>query len=214
MSKVKVYNLEGEVIKEEELDPKIFNIEAKPKVIQLVVEALMANQRKLLAHTKGRSEVKGGGRKPWRQKGTGRARHGSIRSPLWKGGGITFGPTKERNFYKSINKKVRNKALKMVLSDKVNHQHLILVEDITLKEPKTKKLAELLKKLPLKERSTLIVLDKKDKNLLRASHNLPKIATEPVESLNVIDLLKFEYLLTTLKAIKKISKFYTLKTKV
>lgn len=208
MIKVKVYNLTGEVLKEEELNPQVFGIAVKPELVQQVVEAQLANSRQVLAHTKGRSEVRGGGRKPWRQKGTGRARHGSIRSPLWRGGGVIFGPTKERNYTKAVNKKVKKKALKMVLSDKVNHEAIILMENLSLNEPKTKKVVEMMKKLPLNNKSTLIILDKKDDNIIRSCRNLPLIDTLPVESLNVVDLLKFEYLLTTIKAIKRIETIY------
>ncbi len=208
MPKVKVYNLTGEVLKEEELNPQVFGIAVKPELVQQVIEAQLANRRQVLAHTKGRGEVRGGGRKPWRQKGTGRARHGSIRSPLWKGGGVIFGPTKERNYTKAVNKKVKQKALKMVLSDKVNHEAIILMENLSINEPKTKKMVEMMKKLPLKDKSTLIILDKKDDNIIRSCRNLPLIDTLPVESLNVVDLLKFEYLLTTVKAIKRIETIY------
>ena len=208
MIKVKVYNSAGEALKEMELNPQVFGVAIKPTLVQQVVEAQLANGRQVLAHAKGRSEVRGGGRKPWKQKGTGRARHGSIRSPLWRGGGITFGPTKERNFAKAVNKKAKRKALQMVLSDKVNYQSLILVEDLAVVGAKTKKVAELLNKLPIKSKSALIVLDKKNEQLLRGCRNLPKVDTLPVGSLNVVDLLKFEYLLTTAGAIKKIEAMY------
>jgi len=208
MPKVKVYNLNGEVVREEDLASEIFEVEIKPVVVQQVVEAQMANSRQVLAHTKGRSEVRGGGKKPWKQKGTGRARHGSTRSPLWVGGGVTFGPTKERNFTKSLNKKVKKKALAMVLSDKVKHESLILLEELSISEPKTKLLLEILQKLPVKNKKTLIVLDKLNENIVKGSKNLPKIATEPAQSLNVVDLLKYDYLLMPVKAIKKISTCY------
>jgi len=162
MPKVQVYNLNGEKIREVELSASIFNIEIKPEVVQLVVVAQMANSRESIAHAKGRAEVRGGGRKPWNQKGTGRARHGSSRSPLWVGGGVTFGPTKERNFKKQVNKKVKKKALNMVLTDKVQNNNLILVEDFNIPEAKTKSLVEVLNKLPGKGKKTLLVLDKKD----------------------------------------------------
>lgn len=208
MPKIKVYNSEGKVIAEEELNPKFFAIKIKPAVVQLVVEAQLANSRKVIAHAKGRSEVRGGGKKPWKQKGTGRARHGSIRSPLWKGGGVTFGPTKERNFAKAVNKKVKQKALWMVLADKVNHEHLILLDEFQLNSSKTKVLAELLNKLPLKNKSTLIALDKKNENVIRSAKNLSRARTLPASSLNVVDLLKFEYLLMPVKAIREIVERY------
>jgi len=208
MPKVKVYNIEGKVVAEEELNSKFFDVKIKPSVIQLVVEAQLANSRKVIAHAKGRSEVRGGGKKPWRQKGTGRARHGSIRSPLWKGGGVTFGPTKERNFAKAVNKKVKQKALRMVLADKLNHEHLILLDELALNSPKTKMLAGVLAKLPLQNKSTLIALDKKSENVIRSAKNLSRAQTLPAYSLNVVDLLKFEYLLMPVKAMKKIIERY------
>lgn len=206
MPKVKVYNLNGEVVKEAELSAEVFGIKAKTGVIQQVVEAQTANSRSVIAHAKDRGEVRGGGRKPWRQKGTGRARHGSIRSPLWKGGGVTFGPTKERNFKKDINQKVKKLALRMVLSDKVAYEHLILVEDLTLSQIKTKPLLAILNKLPIKNKSVLIALDKKDDKVILSSRNLPQVKSEPASSLNVVDLLKFEYFLTTVKAVNKLAK--------
>jgi len=209
MPKVKVYNLNGEVVREEELAPQVFDIVIKPVVVQQVVEAQLANSRQVLAHTKGRGEVRGGGKKPWNQKGTGRARHSSIRSPLWVGGGVTFGPTKLRNFSKSINKKMKKKALAMVLTDKVKHDNLVLLEELTIAEPKTKLLVNLLGKLPVKDHKTLIILDKKNDNLIKSSQNLHYVSTEPAQSLNVVDLLNADYLLLTVKAAKKISANYS-----
>jgi len=206
MPKVKVYNLNGEVVQELELSEAVFGVKVKPAVVHQVVEAQDSNSRQVIAHAKGRSEVRGGGRKPWRQKGTGRARHGSIRSPLWKGGGVTFGPTKERNFKKEINQKVKTLALRMVLSDKAAYQHLILVEDLILPQSKTKVLMNVLNKLPIKNKSVLIALAKKNEPVILSSRNLPQVATEPLASLNVVDLLKFEYLLTTVEAVNQLAK--------
>lgn len=208
MPKIKVYNLDGKVVQEDDIDAKFFNIKIKPEVVQQVVETQLANKRQVLAHAKGRSEVRGGGKKPWRQKGTGRARHGSIRSPLWKGGGVTFGPTKERNFSKSINQKVKSKALHMVLVDKINFDHVILVDEFKLNSVKTKDLAAVLKKLPLKNKSTLIALDKKNEDVVRCAKNLVKVQTLPAISLNVLDILKSEYLLMPRAALKNIVSKY------
>src|SRR3989339_1166329 len=129
--KVKVYNLEGKEVREEELEQSFFDIVVKPEVVQQAVEAQLANSRQVLAHTKGRGEVRGGGKKPWKQKGTGRARHGSIRSPLWKGGGVTFGPLKTRNFKQKINKKMKKKALLMMLANKANSGDVAVVESLS-----------------------------------------------------------------------------------
>ena len=209
MLKVKVYNLKGEEVKEEQLDSKFFDVEIKPVVVQQVVEAQLANSRQVLAHTKGRSDVEGGGRKPWRQKGTGRARHGSIRSPLWKGGGVTFGPSKVRNFSKSVNKKVKKKAIQMILTDKVKNNKLILVEELNLDAAKTKKLIEVLNKLPVKNNKTLIAMVKKNESIVRSVKNLPKVETLPASSLNAVDLLSYPYLLMPVSAVKKVTEVYS-----
>ncbi|MBU4332684.1 50S ribosomal protein L4 [Patescibacteria group bacterium] len=147
MPKVTVYNQEGVIVGSQELSDEVFGIKPKVEVVHQVVVGMMANKRQVLAHTKDRGEVRGGGKKPWRQKGTGRARHGSIRSPLWVGGGVTFGPTKERNFKKRINKKMRRKAILMCLSDRVNDDKLVLLDKIKLDEIKTRRVVELVDKL-------------------------------------------------------------------
>jgi len=209
MTQLNVYNLQGEVVKTAELDADFFDIKVKPAVVQQAVEAQLAGSRQVLAHTKGRSEVRGGGRKPWKQKGTGRARHGSIRSPLWRGGGVTFGPSKERNFFKAVNKKVKKQAVRMVLANKVNHQKFVLIEELVLDLPKTKKLVGILAKLPVKDKKTLIALNKKNEAVVRSARNLPKVATLPATSLNVVDLLKYEYLLMSVAALKKVVETYS-----
>ncbi len=145
--KLPVYSQTGEKVKELELNPRIFGVAVKESVVHQVAVAQMANSRQVLAHTKDKGEVRGGGRKPWRQKGTGRARHGSIRSPLWKGGGVTFGPTKERNFSQKVNKKMKRKALFMCLSDKVKQDWLILLDKLELSEGRTREMVAVLKSL-------------------------------------------------------------------
>ena len=150
MPEVKVYNQAGQEIGKEKLNPKIFGVKVKTDLVHQVMVSMQANSRRVLAHTKGRAEVRGGGRKPWKQKGTGRARHGSNRSPLWIGGGITFGPTRFRNFVQKINKKMKRKALYMSLSDKVATQHLIVFDDISFEKPSTKKAVLLLEAVKIK----------------------------------------------------------------
>ena len=208
MAKVKVYNLEGKAIEEMDLDPQVFDVEINPNLVHQVVEVQSANARQNLAHTKTKGEVRGGGRKPWRQKGTGRARHGSIRSPLWKGGGVTFGPRNERVFAKKINKKMKNKALFMTLTDKVKENKFIVVDKLELPEIKTKKMATILHKLPIKGNSALVVLAAKDEIVTTSARNLPKIKTLLADSLNVIDILKFHYLLVDKSGIAKLIKTY------
>ena len=143
MPKASVYNLEGKEVRTQELPEALFNVEMNERLMQDVIVALNAGRRNAIAHTKTRGEVRGGGKKPWRQKGTGRARAGSSRSPIWRGGGITFGPRNTRNFTKLVNKKVRRKALKMALTDKAGNNAVKLVEGMHL-EGKTKQVSEFL----------------------------------------------------------------------
>lgn len=145
--KTQVYNQTGEKVKQLELNPAVFGIKAKEAVIHQVVVAQMANARKPIAHTKLKSEVQGGGKKPWRQKGTGRARHGSTRSPLWVGGGVTFGPRNTVNFKQKVNKKMKTKALFMCLTDKLASRQLILLDQLQLTQSKTKEMITVIKNL-------------------------------------------------------------------
>jgi large subunit ribosomal protein L4 len=206
--KVKLYNWQGEVIGDEKVDAKFFGVKINPVVVQQVVIAQRANSRETLAHTKGRSEVRGGGRKPWKQKGTGRARHGSIRSPLWVGGGITFGPTTDRNFSQKINKKTKAAAFKMVMADKLTSDRLIVVDSYDMKDAKTKTLQDALKKLPVTGKSVLIVTASAKDNVNLAAKNLKKIETIFVGSLNVVDLLKYHYLVVNKAMLTKIQEHY------
>lgn len=207
--KVKLYDFLGQELGTENLDPKFFGVNVKPGVVQEVFVAQTANARQVLAHTKGRAEVRGGGKKPWKQKGTGRARHGSSRSPIWIGGGITFGPTNQRNFSKQINKKTKKLALAMVLSDKVVNERLVLVDKYNLSAAKTKLLKASLDKLPGKNKSTLIVTSKADMDVKLAASNLPKITTIYYGSLNIVDLLKYEYVVLNKDLLNKIEKHYS-----
>ena len=197
-----VYNQEGKETGTTLLPKEIFDVKMNPDLLHQVASSQMANRRQVIAHTKDRSEVRGGGRKPWRQKGTGRARHGSIRSPLWKGGGVTFGPTKERVFKKKINKKVKKQALFMVLSAKAKN-NLLLILDLDFKQipAKTKQMAEILKKLPLKG-SVLIALPKKDANFIKVTNNIPQVETIEARNLNALDLLSFKHLILPKESIK------------
>jgi large subunit ribosomal protein L4 len=211
--KVKVYNQEGKEVGQAELPAEIFDVAINEDLIHQAVVTQMANVRKVIAHTKDRSEVRGGGRKPWRQKGTGRARHGSIRSPIWRGGGVTFGPTKERVFAKKINKKMKRKALLMVLSSKVKDKEMVLLDKLELAEAKTKQMAEIINSLKTKikkdlDKGTLIVLSKTDQKITRAVRNIPKIKTIRADSLNVLDVLSHRYLLMPQGAIEVIKETY------
>jgi len=206
--KITVYNQEGKEIGNTLLPKELFDVKINSDLVHQVVVSQMANRRKIIAHTKTRGEVRGGGRKPWRQKGTGRARAGSIRSPLWRGGGVTFGPTKERVFKKKIPKKMRRKALFMVLSGKVKNNLLILLDKLKIEKPKTKEISEILKKLPCKEKSTLIALPEYDRNIILAARNLPEVSTLWARNFNVLDLLIFKYLVIPKESIKVIKETF------
>ncbi len=145
--KYDIYNSQGEEIETVDLNPAIFGVAVNQSLIHQSLVAQLSNSRQVLAHTKDRAAVRGGGRKPWRQKGTGRARHGSSRSPIWIGGGTTFGPTKERNYSKKINKKMKHQALFMALSDRVNNKDLVIIDKFVLQQPKTKEIVNLIKSL-------------------------------------------------------------------
>ena len=206
--KIPVYNQQGKEIGQTLLPKEIFDVKLNSDLVHQIVVSQMANRRKVIAHTKDRGEVRGGGRKPWRQKGTGRARVGSIRSPLWRGGGVTFGPTKERVFKKIIPKKMRRKALFMVLSEKAKNNLLILLDKLEIEQPKTKLIVEILKKLPGEGKSSLIALSQLDKNLILAARNLPKIRTIQAKDLNCLDLLSFKYLIMPKEAIRIIKETF------
>ena len=206
--KAKLYDFSGKEIGSEILDPSVFGVKINPELIHEMVVAQEKNAREVLAHTKGRSEVRGGGKKPWRQKGTGRARHGSTRSPIWVGGGITIGPTKKRNYSVKVNKKSKQKALVMILTDKAQEEKIVLLESYKLPEAKTKILKTSLDKLPNKNKSTLIVTKSSEDNIVRAANNLPKVDTIHYGSLNILDLLKREYLILNKELLKKITERY------
>lgn len=210
MTKTDLYNLEGEKTGTVELPENIFNIEINNDVIYQVVNVQMANSRQHLAHTKNRGDVSGGGKKPWRQKGTGRARHGSTRSPLWKGGGVTFGPRNDENFSRKINKKIKQKALFMVLTSKLQDKELIVVDDLKMSEPKTKLMSKTLKNIfkDKKKISVLVTISKKNENVSIATRNIPNSKTIFADSLNVLELLSFKYLLLDKEAINVIEKTY------
>ncbi|MDD3098358.1 MAG: 50S ribosomal protein L4 [Candidatus Pacebacteria bacterium] len=197
--KAPVYNLKEGLKEEIELSSAVFGKELNNNLVYQVYKNLLSNQRQPLAFSKDRSEIKGGGRKPWVQKGTGRARHGSIRSPLWKGGGATFGPrTKEQNTKRKINKKVRQEAIRMVLSQKLKDGEVKIIEEIKLEKPQTNTLDKFFKSLfDKKEKlsSILLVINSKERNFSRSAKNLAYIKVINAENINLIDLLNNKYLL-------------------
>jgi len=214
MISYKVYNSEGDVIAEEQLSEKVFGQKPNNALVHQAVVAQMGNERQVLAHTKDRSEVRGSGRKPWQQKGTGRARVGSVRSPIWIGGGITFGPTKNRNFSKNLNIKMKRKALCIALSDKVADERLVILDELAISEYKTKLFKKIIENLATKalnkeKRGSLLVIDAMPAAETKASaRNLPDIKLINVENLNLLDILKYKQVIATRKAVKTIEERY------
>lgn len=200
--KVAVLNQKGEEVSQTLLPKELFDRKINLDLIYQVATSQASNRRIVIAHTKSRAEVSGGGRKPWRQKGLGRARHGSTRSPIWRHGGITFGPRKERNFNKKINQRMKRLALFMVLSAKAKNNLLILLDELKMEKAKTKFVAQVLSKLPLKKESVLFVLPTMDKNLILALRNIPNLKTLQAKDLNCLDLLSFKYLIMLKDSIK------------
>lgn len=211
--KIKVYNQAAEAVKELSLSEKVFGLEANNELLHQAVVAQTANARQVLAHTKDRSEVSGGGKKPWKQKGTGRARAGSSRSPLWIGGGVTFGPTKDRNFKKKINQKMKQKAICMALSDRLANGSLVVLDKLESKEYKTKSFATMLSGLEKKalnsdRRNILVVNDAKDEKTWYSGRNLAGVKIINLENINLVDLLNYKNLLLTEKAVETIAARY------
>ncbi len=193
------------------LPDSIFAVPMNKDLLYQVVTSQMANKRQNIAHTKERGEVRGGGKKPWRQKGTGRARHGSIRSPIWKGGGVTFGPRSERNFKKKINKKMARKALFISLSSKIRDQELAVIDDIKLENWKTKEMAKIVSRVselfPTKHGSVLLAIpDKLNNTIERAARNLPKVNIMEAKNLNALDVMAKKNLLIMKDAVEVIEK--------
>lgn len=193
--------------------PAYFLTTPKINVLHQVVVGYLANARQSNAHTKTRGEISGGGRKPWKQKGTGRARAGSSRSPLWIGGGITFGPRSDANHSKKLPVKLRRLALSMALSTKVNDQKLILVPDLKLTAPKTKLAVALLSKLAPSAKSLLLVVDKMDLTLRQAVQNLPSTAITQAKDLNAHDVLNFDTIIITEPAVQLVDQLFGQKAK-
>ncbi|MCK5413086.1 MAG: 50S ribosomal protein L4 [Candidatus Pacebacteria bacterium] len=207
MTKVKVYNIEGKESGEMDLPEEIFGLKVNDDLVHQAYVAHISNSRQVLADTKNRGEVRGGGKKPWKQKGTGRARHGSSRSPIWKGGGVTFGPTNDRNFSKKINKKMKTKALFMVLSSKLKDNELIVMDDVKLEKVSTKSMSSVIDKLSVKGK-ILFSFDKKDSNIFKSIKNIPNTAMIASNSLNIADLLKSKNLVINKKGIDEIKETY------
>lgn len=209
---VATYNQNGQEIKKTELPSEIFGVKINSALLSQVAVAQRANARKVIAHTKGRGEVRGGGRKPWKQKGTGRARHGSIRSPIWKGGGVALGPTNERNFKQKINKKMNRKAVLVALSGKAKEEELILIDAIALQSAKTKEMAAIVERVVPGVASALLVLEKRDEAIERSGRNIPRFKIDDIASLNVLDILSYKYIIITEATLTALKEKYKAKT--
>ena len=206
MPKVDVYDIKGKKVSDIELADSVFGIEPNENIVHAVLVNYLANQRQGTQSTKTRAEVRGGGKKPWRQKGTGRARQGSIRAPQWIKGGIALGP-KPRSYKYTVNKKERRLAIKSILSSKVLEKELTVVEKLELKEIKTKTMVKALADLKV-EGKTLIVLPENNQNVLMSSRNIEGVKTITANNINVFDLLKYTNLILPVDTVKKLEEVY------
>jgi len=206
MPKVDVYNMNGQKVGDMILSDDIFGVEINTVAMHAAVVNILANARQGTQSTKTRAEVRGGGRKPWRQKGTGRARHGSIRSPQWVGGGIALGP-KPRSYKYTLPKKVRRLALKSALSSKVLENDIVVLDDLKLDEIKTKQMVKVLNNLKV-DSSALIVLPAVDEKVIKSSRNICGVKTALVNTINTYDILKYKKFIATREAIAKIEEVY------
>ena len=205
MAKVAVYNMEGKEVDSIELNDSIFGVEINEHLVHMAVLQQLANNRQGTQKAKTRSEVRGGGRKPWRQKGTGHARQGSTRSPQWTGGGVVFAPV-PRDYSFKLNKKEKRAALKSALTSRVAENKFVVVDELKLDEIKTKKFAEVLKNLQVEK--ALVVLNEMDKNVIASAANIPTVKTAQTNELNVFDVLKYDTVVVTKSAVATIEEVY------
>ena len=206
MPSIDVYNVEGKKVSSVDLKEEIFGIEPNEAVVHSVLVNYLANQRQGTQSTKTRAEVRGGGKKPWRQKGTGRARQGSIRAPQWIKGGIALGP-KPRSYKYRVNKKEKQLAIKSLLSSKVLENDLVVVDKFDFKEIKTKQMADAMKNLKVEDKA-LVVLPVNNEIVQKSARNLANVGTSSVNTINVYDLLKYKKLVVTVDTVKKIEEVY------
>ena len=204
MRELPVYDQTGDKVGDMSLGSDVFGAEINEHVVHRAVTAQLAAKRTGTADTKNRSEVKGGGQKPWRQKGTGRARHGSIRSPLWSGGGTTFGPSKERNYKKDIPQKEKQLAVKSALTDKVNEEQLLAVDEFEFTKPQTKQMVGVLEDLELVDQKVLLVLADKDENVYKSARNIPGVRVTTADRITVYDILNCDQLVMVKEAINRV----------
>ena len=205
MAKVAVYNMEGKEVDSIELNDSIFGVEINEHLVHMAVLQQLANNRQGTQKAKTRSEVRGGGKKPWRQKGTGHARQGSTRAPQWTGGGVVFAPT-PRDYSFKLNKKEKRAALKSVLTSKVADGKFVVVDELKLDEIKTKKVVQVMKNLNVEK--ALVVLNEMDKNVIASAANIPTVKTAQTNELNVFDVLKYDTVVVTKAAVATIEEVY------
>ncbi len=205
MANVAVYNMKGEEVGSLELNDAVFGAKINEHLVHMSVVQHLANKRQGTQKAKTRSEVSGGGRKPWRQKGTGHARQGSIRAPQWKGGGVVFAPT-PRDYSFKLNKKEKRAALKSVLTSKVNDSKFIVLDELKLDEIKTKKFQEVMESLKVSK--ALVIINENDKNIVMSARNIPKIKTALTNTINVYDILKYDTVVVTKDAVATIEEVY------
>jgi len=205
--KISVYNIAGQEVEKMDLSEAVFGVKKNDVLIHQAMVAIQSNQRQVLAHTKNRGDRAGSGIKPWKQKGTGRARVGSVRNPAWKKGGVAFGPRNDRNFTKKINKKMNAKAILMVLSAKLKDNEIMILDKFDLKEKKTKAMADVLKNLKISAK-TLIAFTTLEKDLRIVSRNLKKTENILTSQLNVLEMLKNKFLLMSKDSIKYLEEKY------
>ncbi|MCI9137636.1 MAG: 50S ribosomal protein L4 [Lachnospiraceae bacterium] len=205
MANVAIYNMEGNEVGSLELNDAVFGVEINEHLVHMSVVQQLANRRQGTQKAKTRSEVRGGGRKPWRQKGTGHARQGSIRAPQWKGGGVVFAPV-PRDYSFKLNKKEKRAALKSALTSKVNESKFIVVDELKLDEIKTKKFKAVLENL--KVNKALVILNDNDQNVVMSARNIPAVKTALTNTINVYDILKYDTVIVTKDAVATIEEVY------
>ena len=205
MAEVSVLNMEGSEVGKMKLNDAIFGVEINEHLVHQAVVAQLANNRQGTQKAKTRSEVRGGGRKPWRQKGTGHARQGSIRAPQWTGGGVVFAPT-PRDYSKKMNKKEKRIALKSALTSRVKDGKFIVVDELKFDAPKTKEFAKVMDNL--KAEKALVVINDNDANVVKSAANIPTVKTASTNTINVYDILKYDTVIVTQDAVKTIEEVY------
>lgn len=208
MPKVSIFDREGGQVGDLDLMEGVFAAEIKPGLMHDAVVAQLRGKRQGTSSTKTRNEVKGGGRKPWRQKGTGRARHGSIRSPIWVGGGITFGP-KPKEYRNRLPKKVKKQALRSAFSAKVAEEKFLVLDQLSLEAPRTKNVISLLQNLKLEGEKVLLLIADRDENIYKSARNIPGVKTMIASAINIFDLLNHEYIVATKDAVSLVEEVLT-----